>query len=538
MTANRAFEDLTNSYLDLRWQFDPVQATAAGRSEFDQRLGSFGLQGVEENLAALRSIANAIEELSLDAVEDELDRTALLNQIRVTVNRYTHEQPHVRNPEFWLSHLLQGLYFLLVRDDRPVAHRAAAAARRLEAVPSFLEEAKQTLHDCPSVFVDTGLGVVSGGLGLIHQIGEHLRPEGDDRFDEIRDAAVAALHTFASDLPAKAMQPEDGGFAIGEDAFNFRLQFEHALGSPARELRAYGNSLVDEVELALAELAREIDPGVAWPDLADRLRDNHPSGGEVVNAYVREMERARLFVEERGIVPVYPGRLEVVETPTFLLPMIPVAAYQPPGAFAEDRTGLFYVTPPTAGMDDPSKQSVPRTHCEFEIAPTALHEGYPGHHLQFLAAQAQPRVVRKLMGSALVYEGWALYCEEMMGEEGFYRQAEERFFQLIALLLRGIRVLVDVGLHAGGMSYDEAVQLLIDRAVVGRSTAEAEVRRYCATPTYQLCYAVGRREIKALHCDFRNGAGADYSLRNFHDAVLGYGGLPVSLMRWGMGLNR
>ncbi|MFB3069055.1 MAG: DUF885 domain-containing protein [Gemmatimonadales bacterium] len=538
MTANRAFEDLTNSYLDLRWQFDPVQATAAGRSEFDQRLGSFGLQAVEENLAALRSIAKAIEELSFDSVEDELDRTALLNQIRVTVNRYTHEQPHVRNPEFWLSHLLQGLYFLLVRDDRPVAHRAAAAARRLEAVPSFLEQAKQTLHDCPSVFVDTGLGVINGGLGLIHQIGKHLRPEGDDRFDGIRDAAVAALQTFAKDLPAKAMQPEDGGFAIGEEAFNFRLQFEHALGSSASELRAYGNSLVDEVELALAELARDIDPGVAWPDLADRLRDDHPSGGDVVNAYVREMERARLFVEERGIVPVYPGRLEVVETPSFLLPMIPVAAYQPPGAFAEDRTGLFYVTPPAAGLDDPSKQSVLRNHCEFEIAPTALHEGYPGHHLQFLAAHAQPRVVRKLMGSALVYEGWALYCEEMMGEEGFYRQAEERFFQLIALLLRGIRVLVDVGLHAGGMSYDEAVQLLTDRAVVGRRTAEAEVRRYCATPTYQLCYAVGRREIKALHTDFRNGAGADYSLRDFHDAVLGYGGLPVSLMRWGMGLNR
>ncbi|MEE8153774.1 MAG: DUF885 family protein, partial [Phycisphaerales bacterium] len=276
MTANQAFEDLTNSYLDLRWQFDPVQATAAGRSEFDQRLGSFGSQGIEENLAALRSIARAIEELSLDMVEDELDRTALLNEIRVTVNRYTHEQPHIRNPEFWLSHVLQGLYFLLVRDDQPVAHRAAAAARRLEAVPSFLEEAKQTLHDCPSVFVDTGLGVINGGLGLIHQIGEHLRPEGDDRFDEIRDAAVAALRTFASDLPAKAMQPEDGGFAIGEDAFNFRLRFEHALGNSASELRVYGNALVDEVELALAELARDIDPGVAWPDLADRLRDNHP----------------------------------------------------------------------------------------------------------------------------------------------------------------------------------------------------------------------------------------------------------------------
>jgi uncharacterized protein (DUF885 family) len=142
------------------------------------------------------------------------------------------------------------------------------------------------------------------------------------------------------------------------------------------------------------------------------------------------------------------------------------------------------------------------------------------------------------MGSALVYEGWALYCEEMMGEEGFYRQQEERFFQLVALLLRGIRILVDIGLHTGGMGYDEAVQLLVDRAIIGRYTAEAEVRRYCATPAYPLCYAVGRREIKALHEDFRKAAGADYTLRDFHEALLGYGGLPVSLMRWGMGLNR
>ena len=142
------------------------------------------------------------------------------------------------------------------------------------------------------------------------------------------------------------------------------------------------------------------------------------------------------------------------------------------------------------------------------------------------------------MGSALVYEGWALYCEEMMGEEGFYRQQEERFFQLIALLLRGVRILVDVGLHTGGMGYDEAVQLLVDRAIIGRYTAEAEVRRYCAAPGYQLCYAVGRREIKALREDYRKAAGADYTLRDFHEALLGYGGLPVSLMRWGMGLNR
>ena len=538
MTTPQAFDDLVHSYLDLRWQFDPVQATGAGLSEHDGRLGDFSAESVATSIAALRSISHAIEELSLETTDDELDRTALLNEIRVTVHRFTRERPHVKNPAFWLSHLLQGLYFLLVRDDRPPVHRARAAASRLEAVPKFLEQAKATLQDCPWVFTQTCLGVVDGGLALIRKIGEHLGPEGDHQFDDVRDQAVAALDSFARDLPGMALLPEEGGFAIGQEAFDFRLRVEHALGSSANDLREYGKALVEQVGRALAELAGKIDSGVSWQDLAERLRNNHPPDGKVVEAYALEMERARQFVEERGIVPLYPGTLEVVETPSFLLPVIPVAAYQPPGAFAEDRTGLFYVTPPAAGLDSTSRERVLRNHCQYMISSTVLHEGYPGHHLQFLAAQAQPRVVRRLMGSALVYEGWALYCEEMMGEEGFYRQQEERFFQLVALLLRGIRILVDVGLHTGGMGYDEAVQLLVDRAIIGRHTAEAEVRRYCAAPAYQLCYAVGRREIKALHEDYRKAAGADYTLRDFHEALLGYGGLPVSLMRWGMGLNR
>ena len=538
MTTPQAFDDLVHSYLDIRWQFDPVQATGAGLSEHDGRLGDFTAESVATSIAALRSISHAIEELSLETTDDELDRTALLNEIRVTVHRFTRERPHVKNPAFWLSHLLQGLYFLLVRDDRPPVHRARAAASRLEAVPRFLEQAKATLQDCPWVFTQTCLGVIDGGLALIGKIGEHLRPEGDHQFDDVRNQALAALDSFARDLPGMALLPEEGGFAIGQEAFDFRLRVEHALGSSANDLREYGKALVEQVGRALAELAGKIDSGVSWQDLAERLRNNHPPDGKVVDAYALEMERARQFVEERGIVPLYPGTLEVVETPSFLLPVIPVAAYQPPGAFAEDRTGLFYVTPPAAGLDSTSRERVLRNHCQYMISSTVLHEGYPGHHLQFLAAQAQPRVVRRLMGSALVYEGWALYCEEMMGEEGFYRQQEERFFQLVALLLRGIRILVDVGLHTGGMGYDEAVQLLVDRAIIGRHTAEAEVRRYCAAPAYQLCYAVGRREIKALHEDYRKAAGADYTLRDFHEALLGYGGLPVSLMRWGMGLNR
>ncbi len=241
-------------------------------------------------------------------------------------------------------------------------------------------------------------------------------------------------------------------------------------------------------------------------------------------------------VRDRDLATVPDGPLEVVPTPDFLRPLIPFAAYDPPGMFSPRRTGLFYVTPPSSDLSSEQQHRLLRDHCRHEIRSTALHEGYPGHHLHFLTAQAQPRVIRRLMGTAVSYEGWALYCEEMMEEVGAYETIEERIFQKLALLWRAVRVVLDVGLHTRGMTVDEAVDLLVRTVHFDRANALREVRRYCETPGYQLCYAVGRREVLSLRDAYRRARGPDFSLRQFHDAFLEYGGLPVGLVRWGMGL--
>jgi uncharacterized protein (DUF885 family) len=299
----------------------------------------------------------------------------------------------------------------------------------------------------------------------------------------------------------------------------------------------YGNHLLEEIEGDLAGLARTIDGSAAWPDVVDRLRADHPSAPELVGAYADEMDRARRFVSERDLVAIPSGALDVIETPKFLKPLMPFAAYQAPGPFSSDRTGRFFVTPPDPEMEAKASERMLRDHCVHELASTALHEGFPGHHLQFLTAQAQPQPVRRLIGTPLTIEGWALYCEEMMGEEGFYRGPEERFFQRVHLMWRALRIVLDVGLHTRGMTFDEAVQLLVDRVHFDRHNAEAEVRRYCANPAYQLCYAVGRREFRRLRDSYHAAQGGGYTLRGFHDAALKYGGFPVSLIRWGLGLG-
>ncbi len=529
--------DLIASYLDLRWHLDPVAATTAGVREHDHRLGRFAEEDVRQHVAAFRSLAGALEQVQVDSLDDEIDRTALLDDVRVTIHRFTTERVHRLNPSFWLEHALEGLYHLLARQDRPKEHRSRAVAERLAAIPDLLAAAEATLEDCPRVFVETALDVAAGAGSLIDEVVGQLKPAGDATFDEAAAAARQAVEHFRTFLKNELLDGPQAGFAIGEDAFNFRLHHEHALRATAPELWRYGQRLADEVEAELERLAREIAPGTSWPDLVDRLRQDHPTAAELVRAYAGEMERARAFVIQHDLAPVPEGRLAVIETPPFLKPLIPFAAYQAPGAFAEDRTGWFYVTPPDGRLPPDEHERMLRDHCVHELASTALHEGYPGHHLQFLVAQQQERTVRRLLGTPLTIEGWALYCEEMMAEQGFYRGVEERFFQRVHLLWRALRIVLDVGLHTRDMTFAEAVDLLVNRVHFDRRHAELEVRRYCAYPAYQLCYAVGRRELRALREAYQRAQGAAFSLRRFHEQALQYGGLPVSLIRWGMGLD-
>jgi uncharacterized protein (DUF885 family) len=532
------FRHIERSYFDLRWHLDPVAATQAGVTAHDDRYGRFSPDALRPHLAALKSMAAALEETSTGALDDEIDRTALLNEVRVTLARFERERPQAKDPAFWLSHLLGGLHFLLLRHDRSPAERVRAVAGRLEDVPGLLDDARAGLVEPVRLFVETALSMTPGGLLLVREIATTLpvrTPREAERLQAAAERASAALADFEHDLE-RWLESASDRFALGEDPFNFRLHYEHALRDTAPELWRYGLRLREEVEAELAQRAARVGNGKHWRDVVERLRADHLEGGSLVAAYAREMERARAFVQQHGLAAIPDAPLDVVPTPAFMRPLIPFAAYHSPGAYSSDRTGWFYVTVPDPALPQAKQERILRDHCRWELAATALHEGYPGHHLQLVHAQAQGSDVRKNIWTPVTVEGWALYCEDMMGEEGFYQTHEERLFQCVHLLWRTMRILLDVGLHTRGMSFEQGVEGLTALGM-DRTNAEAEVRRYCAEPAYALCYAVGRRELLKLREDFRAAHGPDFTLRKFHDAVLRYGGLPVTLIRWGLGFD-
>jgi uncharacterized protein (DUF885 family) len=530
-----ALDRLVQSYLDLKWHLDPVEATFAGSTEHDRRLGQYTAVDVDQHVAALKAIHASLEALDLDSIDDEIDRTAVLNDVRIAIHRFTVEQPHHRNPAFWVRHLVEGLYVLLAVPDNPGGEPAPAAMSRLAGVPAFLANAEQTLTAFPPPFVETALASIEGVMQLIDNVSGRMFA--DPASIAVQAAAKASLSAFGRFLEGQlGTGATHDGFAIGEDAFNFRLRIEHGVGRTAKQLWDWSLAAAADAAREVEERARAIDPSARWPDVLDRLRDQHPAVDALKPAYMDAMHRAREFVRHHDLVSVPPGAVDVVETPSSLAPVVPIAAYLPPKAFGSDHTGLVFVTRPGPEHAAEDRRRMLRDHCVHQLAERAVHETYPGHHLHFVTSHEQPRIVRKVIGSAISHEGWAHYCELMMREAGFFEGEAEVLFHEVASLERVLRVVLDVGLHTQGMSYQGAVSALVDAIHIDRRRAEAEVRRYCAMPTVQLCYAIGRKDILALRDAYRSSRGGNGTLRGFHDALLAFGRLPISLAGWGMGL--
>jgi len=521
---------VARSYLDLRWNFDPAAGTAVGDAASDSRLGSFDDVSVRRQLAAFRAMAGAVEEMEIADLQDEIDRTALLDDIRVTIFRFQHERPHVHDPAFWLMHLFGAYQGLLDRVGDDAERRADAALARLAATPDFLANATATLHSPPTVMLDTALTMLEGGDGLAQELADAYAARVPARGEALRAAAheaAASLAHFKTTLRTELQaNPAELAFAVGEDEFNRRLHHEHALRATAPELWRYGLRLVEQLDGLMREAAERLAPGVPWAQTVRRLRSESPTM-PMMEAYAAEVARAQSFLAESGLVAMPSGDLRVESMPGYLQHFLPSVWCVPPGAEEAQRPGRLYVGAPESGS----------RHSRHETWAWAAAEGWPGHFLQRQAAAGQRSLVRRYLWTPLTVRGWALYAEELLAEAGFAGGAEAKLMGALRRLRAGVRVILDIGLHTRGMTPAEGVSLAVEHLALDRPEAMEMVRRVSARPTYALAEAVGRRELLDLRESWRAKAGAGASLRTFHDAVLGYGGLPVSLIRWGMGLD-
>lgn len=531
--AARCFDELVADYYQAWFNFHPEAAVDVGVPGHDHQLAPYGddacgaLAALHEKLLAC---LDELDEHTLDA-ERRLDYQVLRGAAIIEHHELLEQDWRHRDPVRFLP--VNAIYQLTVR---PVSDLASALCGRLAAIPAHLRGARTYLAEAPALIPGLWLrsAVTEARAGAEFMRALSLQPRVAEAFPSpgrltpLIDDAAHALEDFAHFLHSELAAQARGSFACGQTHFERLLGLHHFLSTDADRLHAFGQRLFDATlaELRQATLALRGDEDIAA--LTAQLKTRHPALDDLLPTYRMQMLAAQRFVAEHDLVamPVV-QELRVIETPAFLRHRIPFAAYLEPTPNDPAQCGHYYVTPPT----DAAELS---EHDHPGLMHTCVHEAWPGHHLQFVTAnqhgpaRSLPRLLNR---SATLFEGWALYCEQLMHEQGFLSRPEQRFVLLRDRLWRAMRVMLDVELQCRGLSVDAAAQRMQDTLGFPRSQALGELAWYTRAPTTPMGYAVGWALIldaRERLCARGNGG---FSLRDFHDRLLQPGsvGLPLVL---------
>jgi uncharacterized protein (DUF885 family) len=525
--------DLVEARVRRVFTDNPIAATYFGIHSEDHRLGDAGRDAVLEEITQDRAHLAAVEGLDpagLSAAA-RFERDLELHNVRLSLFEADEIRRWERRAQA-AGDIGDAVFGLFARGAAPLAERIARIADRLEAVPTYLDGARtRALGPQVAVWQQVERRYAQDLPGLFAEVREAAEVAVDARELARLDQAIASARTaldghagWLDDTLAKATDD----WPLGRERYDELVR-----------LRAFGDLDADTIlEIGWEQLrtnaegrraaARELDPDADLPSVIERLKADHPATfDDALEGYKDVMRRSRAYLIEHDLVSVPDDEsIEVIATPEYLRSVMPFAAYFSPARFDADQRGIYVVTP--AVDDDPNALL---EHYYASISNTSIHEAYPGHHLQLAVAAKHPSLTRMLTDAPEFVEGWGMYSEQMMREQGFDAGPAFRTAMYTDAIWRACRIVLDVRMHRGELTPDEATDFLVEHTSFEVANARAEVRRYTYTPGYQLSYLLGKVLILGLREDERRRRGADFSLRAFHDTLLRNGSLPISFHR-------
>lgn len=527
-------------FIDRFTQENPVAATQLGDHRFDDRLADYSKAALERQLQEVRGVVEefaSFDTTSFD-IDARIDHRLTFQVVKSILRDLEKFKSHLRNPNTYCDECMGGVFLLLIKEFSPLEERLEKALGRLRAIPEVLARGRENIRpeEVPPIWNEMALESSQQGLALFTVLIPALAQQVPKLATDLNAAsqgAAQALEDYARFLQEVVATKAQGDFAIGKELFEELVRENHMLDYGTEEVLEIGWRLFEETEKAMEDLAQRIDRQTTARELLEAAKADHPKADELLDVYRREMARVRQFVAVQDIVTIPEGEsLKIEPTPPFLWGIIPYAAYMPPGPLESMQQGVFLVTPVDPQSPQKEQEEKLKGHHYGKLPVTALHEAYPGHHLQLVYANSVGSLPRKLGGfiSTLFIEGWAFYCEELMEQLGYINQPLQRLGRLSDQLWRAARIILDVSLHTGKMTIEEGIDFLVERAGLERSNARAEVRRYTATPTQPMSYLIGKLEIVKLIGEYKKKH-PEASLKQVHDAVLSCGSLPPRLMQ-------
>lgn len=528
---NHEFERLRDSYYRAWFRYHPEAAVDLGVHGYAEHLTPYADDDIGALCCLNEKLLDSLVELDKSGLDpdQQIDARIMVGAAVLEIEALSEHDWRHRDPQRYLP--LNAIYQLTVRD---IDDFASALIGRLKAIPAYLRDARQFLmadpERIPPLWLESSVAAAESGMRYLRGLTENPRVSDVGKrhreLNQLIDQAVEALQNFAGFLHKDLGPRAAGDFACGQKRFEMLLELRHFLDVDAGQLHALGKALFEHTNRDLKRVCRELSGDDDVPALVDKIQADHPTSDTMIKSYREQMNAAREFLMRKDLVTI-PERetLTVVETPLFLRHEIPFAAYLEPAPSDVKQHGYYYVTP----ADQPKTLA---EHSYVGLMSTCVHEAYPGHHLQFVTANFNPvarTFPRLLNASATMYEGWALYCEQMMREQGFLDKPEHELLVLRDRLWRAMRIMIDVEIHTRGTELADASERMQRQLGFHRSQAMADLTWYSRSPTVPLGYATGWSLINAAR-DRCRAEDPGFNLRRFHDRLLSGGSMALSLV--------
>ena len=526
-----ALRALAHAYYEWRDTSYPVGSSDQGRHTWDDRLTDYSRGAVLERRRHVAQLLARVRATSTTAWsrDDRIDWLLFRSQLEGVEFFDRVMRPEETNPQVYVGECSNAIFSLLKKDYAPHRTRALAATARLRKMPALLAQGDANLARPVRLNAQLAIEAARSIDDLFDRslmtLADSLSPTDRDGLVRARDSALRALHGFADRLERRlptmvAWRP------MGEANYNYLLQHVYLLPLDASDVAMLG-----EAELARfrGQEAMLPNPALASPDPARASRIPKDQEDFLAAYQAREREMIDYLTTNRLVtLPDYLGPFLIRQLPEAFKPTSPGGFMNPPGIYDRDSSGFYFIP----SYNPASGNFYIRAAIE-DPRPILGHEGIPGHFLQLSIANHLTDEIRRQHSDGVFIEGWAFYTEEMLLRRGMYGDSSAGGAQILRLgRYRAARIGVDVNLQTGRWTFDQAARYFQEAGGLDSEAARGEAAGAASSPSQKITYMVGKWQIQQLLGAYRDRHPDDFRLGAFHDQLISYGSLPLSVVRW------
>ena len=531
MMAAAALHTFAKDYYNWRNENYPVRSSDAGLHTWDNKLTDYSPGKMAARAQHVHGLLQKVRAMQTGGwpKEERIDWMLFRAQLEGVDFEDRVLKFERTNPQVYVGECTNAIFSLLKKEYDTPRNRALAATARLKEMPALLKQGLGNLQSPVKLYAQLAMQSARSIDPLLNEslmaLDVDLAPNEHNELVKARDEALVALHNYADELEKRLPKMKD--FApMGEANYNYYLKHVLLLPVDAREIETIGRAELARYRALEALLP---DPKLADPD-PSRSKNIPPDQASFLKAYESREQEMINFLKEKNLItlPDYLGAFQIRQLPEAFKPTSPGGFMNPPGVYDKDPTGFYFI--PT--YNPQSKNFYIRAAIE-DPRPILGHEGIPGHFLQLSIANHLSDEIRRQNEDGVFVEGWALYGEEMLMRTGLYPNNSPAQGQILRLSrYRSARIGVDVNLHTGRWSFEQAVKYFMEAGGLDREAAEGEAAGAASSPHQKISYIIGKWQIMDLLGRYKDRQSENFRLGKFHDDLIKNGSLPVAIIEW------